>query len=389
MTKKLLFSLCCLLLASCFSLFAQDEEILAKTTVSETALFKRPYPRVDAEGRAYFCLYAPDAKEVIVDCRGKYPMTRYDNGWWLGSTAPMYVGFHFYNFIVDGAVVADPMSKIYAGRFGRSSAVEIPEGPEGDYYRPQKGVERGFVRSCVYFSEQTGQWRRCFVYTPAEYEKGRKKYPVLYLQHGMSEDENCWSNQGKVPHIMDNLIASGAAEPMIVVMDSGDIAVRPGLDVVGKKVMVPDYGLSFTDILIKDLIPYIDGTFRTIAKREARAMAGLSLGGMQTFRTVLSNPGTFAYIGGFSPAGGIDIRNIDTQYDGIFRDAAAFNKQMKVFFVGVGTAEKSFHAQSTALVKTLEERGIKVDFFTSEGTDHEWLTWRRCLKEFAPMLFRK
>lgn len=387
MNKGIILTL--MLCAVTLSAKAQDEEIIAKTKVSQTALFQRTYPRVDADRQAYFCIYAPDAKEVIVDCRGKYPMTKLDNGYWIGNSKPLAVGFHFYHFIIDGAIVADPMSETYCGSFGRSSAVEIPEGPEGDYYRPQN-VPHGQVRSCTYFSEQSGEYRRCFVYTPAEYEtKPKKKYPVLYLQHGMCEDELGWSNQGYMQHIMDNLIASGDAEPMIVVMDSGDIAINFGYKTMGKtnSALTRDsFGATFGPILLNDIIPYIDSNFRTLSDRNHRAMAGLSWGGLQTYDIVLNNIDKFSYMGGFSGAGGLDINHLDEAYNGVFKDPAKFNKQMKAFFIGIGSEEGNRHR---LMSEALTAKGINNTYYVSEGTAHEWLTWRRCLKEFVPLLFKK
>ncbi len=387
MLKKLIF-VSILAAASIVSASAQDEEVLTKTKVSETALFKRDYPRVDAEGRAYFCIYAPDAEEVVIDCRGKYPMTKLENGYWVGNTEPLVVGPHFYHFIVDGAIVADPMSKTYAGSFGYSSMIEVPEGPEGDYYRPQPNVARGQVRSCVYFSQQSGEYRRCMVYTPAEYEtKTKKRYPVLYLQHGMCENETAWSNQGYMNHIMDNLIASGEAEPMIVVMDHGDCGINFGYTTMGRRNYDTDrngFGATFGPILLNDIIPYIDANFRTLADREHRAMAGLSWGGFQTYNIVLNNLDKFSYMGGFSGAGRIDVNNLDEAYNGVFKDPKKFNKMMKVLFVGIGSEE----GDQSKMCKALTDHGINNTYYVSEGTAHEWLTWRRCLREFVPMLFK-
>ncbi len=384
--KKTLILL--LLLTLCGQVMGQTD-ILSTTTVSETALFQRDYPRVDDQRRAYFCLYAPDAKSVIVDCRGKYEMTREEDGYWVGRTEPLEVGFHFYHFVVDGAVVADPMSETYCGSFGRSSAVEIPEGPEGDYYRPRKDVARGQVRSCVYYSEQSQEFRRCFVYTPAEYDaEPEKRYPVLYLQHGMCEDELGWANQGKMNHIMDNLIADGEAEPMIVVMDSGDAAISFGFTTRGRRNTVAsrdEFGATFGPVLINDLIPFIDSTFRTLAGREHRAMAGLSWGGHQTFAFGLTNMDKFSWFGSFSGAVFMNEASMNTAYGGVFADADKFNKDVKLLFLGVGSEEGM---GTEALSKMLTQRGIDNEFYLSEGTAHEWLTWRRCLHEFAPKLFK-
>ena len=369
--------------------FAQDEELLSRTEVSETALFQRIYPRVDSERRAYFTVYAPDARKVQLDCRGLYEMTRQSDGWWTGQTEPLAVGFHFYNFIIDGAVVADPMSETYCGSFGRSSAVEIPEGPEGDYYRPQRGTPHGQMRSCIYYAESTSEFRRCFVYTPAEYENSPgRRYPVLYLQHGMCEDELGWPNQGRANHILDNLIASGAAVPMIVVMDSGDCGIHIGTRTRGHLLTVKDnkdFGATFRDVLINDLIPFIDETFRTYPDREHRAMAGLSWGGYQTFTYGLPNIDKFSYYGSFSGVVGLSENTLDTAYGGVFADPDEFNAKVHGLFIGIGSEEGQGAKRMSEL---LTRHGVDNVYYESEGTAHEWLTWRRCLKEFLPMLFR-
>ena len=219
------------------------------------------------------------------------------------------------------------------------------------------------------------------VYTPAEYETGKKRYPVLYLQHGMGEDETGWSRQGHMQHIMDNAIHSGEAVPMIVVMESGDIKApfRGGDNRANRS----EYGASFYPILLNDLIPFIDRTFRTKADREHRAMAGLSWGGHQTFDVVLNHLDLFAWMGTFSGA----IFGLDpaTAYNGVFADAGTFNKQIHYFYMNWG--EHDF-IKGDALAKQLRDMGIKVDARQSEGTAHEWLTWRRGLRDFVPHLFK-
>lgn len=357
------------------------------TSVSETALFEREYPRVDGDRRVYFRLYAPQAAEVVADCCGKVPLTRSDDGWWTGRTEPLAVGFHFYHFLIDGVTVADPESRTYCGSFGRSSAVEIPEGAEGDYYRPQN-VPHGQMRSVVYYSEFEGKYRRCFVYTPAEYETSpEKRYPVLYLQHGMCEDETGWPNQGKANFILDNLIAAGGCKPMIVVMDSGNCGIPfrapRGEDPGAARAR---FGATFISILLQDIVPAIDREFRTLADREHRAMAGLSWGGHQTFEAVLPNLDKFAYLGSFSGALFLRENDLESVYGGVFRDSEAFNDKVRVMFLGIGS-EENFGTKQ--LSESLTRRGIRNTFYESPGTAHEWLTWRRCLHEFLPLLFQE
>ncbi len=367
-----------------FPAFAQVD-IPAGTVVSETALFEREYPRVDSQNRAWFRIQAPMAQKVSVNCCGNTDAVKGDDGWWYATTKPLPVGFHFYHFNVDGVVTPDTESHTYCGSHGRSSAVEVPEGPEGDYYRPAE-VPHGQVRSMVYYSQVEKKYRRCNVYTPAEYEvEHTKRYPVLYLQHGMCEDETGWPNQGKANFILDNMIAAGKCKPMIVVMDNGNCGIpfRP------KKGESPDeargkFGATFTPILLGDIIPAVEKEFRTISDREHRAMAGLSWGGHQTFETVMPNLDKFSYLGAFSGAIFMTDDQLDQAYGGVFKDADNFNSKIKGFFLGVGS-EENFGTKE--LSESLARRGINNRFFLSEGTAHEWLTWRRCLREFLPMLF--
>lgn len=353
---------------------------------AQTTLPGNTYPRVDADRRAYFKLHAPEAKDVQVDICGKrYPMVRDAQGDWYASTDPLVVGFHYYFLIVDGVSVVDPASDTYFGCCRQAGGIEIPEGEEGDYYRPQQGVAQGQVRSCTYYAASQHQFRRAMVYTPAEYEANpKKRYPVLYLQHGMGEDETGWSKQGHMAQIMDNLIAQGKATPMIVVMESGDIrapfSAPRGTDMERAR---QQYGATFYDVILKDLIPMVDQKFRTKADRRHRAMAGLSWGGVQTFQTVLPHLDLFSAFGTFSGAlFGVDVK---TCYNGVFADAAKFNKQVDYMFMGCGS-EENFGTE--AMAKQLKDLGVKLDVYVSPGTHHEWLTWRRCLKEFVPHLFK-
>ncbi len=363
-----------------------SESLMECTDEALTNVGGNKFPRIDNERRGWFRLHAPQAKRVQVDIAGKkYDMQRDASGTWLGVTDPLVVGFHYYFLIVDGVSVIDPATDTFYGCCRQAGGIEVPEGKEGDYYRPQAGVAKGQVRSVQYWSDAKKEWRRAMVYTPAEYEKGKKKYPVLYLQHGMGEDETGWSKQGMMQNIMDNAIAKGDAVPMIVVMESGDVEQPFDFRNGGPNTQErSSYGASFYGVMIKDLIPYIDSHFRTIADREHRAMAGLSWGGHQTFDIVLSNIDKFAWMGGFS--GAIFGLDINKNYDGLLSRPDEFNKKIHYLFLGCGSEE---NMGTVALVKTLTDAGIKVDSYTSPGTHHEWLTWRRCLNEFIPNLFKK
>jgi len=376
---------------------AKKIEIPADAVTAETTIPGNEFPKVDSQRRAYFRIQAPQARKVVVDiCSKKYDMQPDGKGGFMAVTDPLPVGFHYYFMNIDGVNFIDPASETFFGCNREAGGLEVPEGPEGDYYRPQQGIAHGSVRSIYYFSEHSqisnlksqtskGEWRHALVYTPAEYETGKKKYPVLYLQHGMGEGETSWMLQGKMQHIMDNAIAKGEAVPMIVVMESGDI--KAPFNFAGgdsNQQGRSAYGASFYPVLLNDLIPYIDSNFRTKADRENRAMAGLSWGGHQTFDVVLQNLDKFAWMGTFSGAiFGLDVK---TAYDGVFADADTFNKKIHYFYMNWGSDD---FVKGQPIVDALRQQGIKVDASVSEGTGHEFLTWRRGLHEFIPHLFKK
>ncbi len=349
---------------------------------AETTVPGNEFPKIDKEHRAYFRVVAPTANSVILDiCGKKYDMRRDQQGVWCAVTDPLVVGFHYYFINIGGMNVIDPATETFFGCNREAGGIEIPEGDEGNYYRPQLGAAQGQVRSIYYYAQSTQEWRHAMVYTPAEYEKGKKRYPVLYLQHGMGEDETGWSKQGHMQHIMDNLIASGEAKPMIVVMESGDVKApfRGGDNRQG----FSEYGASFYKVMTNDLISTIDSKFRTLTDRDHRAMAGLSWGGHQTFDIVLNNLDKFAWMGAFSGAiFGLDVK---TAYNGIFTRPEEFNKKVHYLYLSCGS-EENFGTE--ALVKNLRDAGIKTDFYVSPGTHHEWLTWRRCFRQFVPHLFK-
>ncbi len=358
----------------------------AHAVTAETTIPGNDFPKVDSEHRAYFRVNAPQASRVQVDiCSKKYDMRRDEHGIWCAVTDPLVAGFHYYFINIGGVNVIDPATETFFGCNRQSGGIEIPEGDEGDYYRPQQGVAHGQVRSINYFASSTNEWRHAMVYTPAAYEKGKKRYPVLYLQHGMGEDETGWSRQGRMQHILDNLIAQGDAVPMIVVMESGDIKApfRGGDNRQG----FSNYGASFYKVMVNDLIPYIDANFRTLTDRDHRAMAGLSWGGHQTFDLVLNHMDLFSYMGTFSGAiFGLDLQNA---YNGVFTRADEFNKQIHCLFMMSGTEGMDKMFGTKKMVDDLRAMGINAHYYESTGTDHEWLTWRRGLKEFVPYLFKK
>jgi enterochelin esterase-like enzyme len=371
---------------------------------AETNVWGAEYPRVDSAGRVEIRIKAPDATNVRVNFWSgpKLDMVKQPDGVWNVTTPPLVPGLHYYTIVLDGAEVTDLGSHAFFGGGKHASAVEIPE-PGSAYYAIQE-VPHGQVREIWYSSKVTGTWRHALVYLPPGYdEKRTERYPVLYLQHGGGEDETGWIRQGRANFILDNLIAEGRCKPMIVVMAYGYAkrAGQPAPSFAGRPFGSPEaikamqeMTAAFADDMTQALIPFIDSTFRTIADRDHRAMAGLSMGGMQTFHVTLNHLDLFSYIGGFSGAAGplvLGDRKLDpkTDFNGVFADPAAFKKQVSLLWVGVGTAEpERMRAGLHRLHASLTDAGIEHVFYESPGTDHEWQTWRRSLKDFAPRLFQ-
>jgi enterochelin esterase-like enzyme len=371
---------------------------------SSTNVWGAEYPRVDSNGRVQIRVKAPDATKVKLNFRSgpKVDMEKQTDGFWTVTTAPLVPGFHYYTLNIDGADVSDPSTQAYFGGGRPVSAVEVPE-PGSTYYSPQD-VPHGQVREVWYNSKVTGSWRHALVYLPPNYDTQTKvRYPVLYLQHGGGEDETGWIRQAHANFILDNLIAAGSCKPMIVVMAYGYTrrAGQTAPDLAGKPFGSPEMlkamqemTSAFEDDVTQALIPFIDSTFRTLSDRDHRAMAGLSMGGMQTFQVTLDHLDLFSYIGGFSGAGGMLVlgdRKLDPKndYNGVFADPAAFAKKVHLLWIGVGTNEpERMRAGLQRLHASLDEAKIQHVFYESPGTDHEWQSWRRDLKDFAPRLFQ-
>jgi enterochelin esterase-like enzyme len=375
----------------------------AAAATSETTLPGAQGPTIQPDRSITFKLKAPDARTVQVEGgdglgAGPFKMTRGADGLWTVTTPPAVPGFHYYWFVLDGVRMSDPASRTYIGYNLETSAVEVPEAG-ADYYAI-RDVPHGTVREQWYFSKLTSRWRHSVVYTPPGYDQNLKtRYPVLYLQHGSGEDETGWTRQGKAQFILDNQIAAGRTQPMIVVMDRGyatdDASVRAPLKDIRAAFS------AFENVLIHELIPTIDGSYRTIADREHRAMAGLSMGGMQTLFITLHHPETFAWIASLSgpilpnmfgdksfDEGASAPFDPKTAYEGAFAHPADFNKKVRLLWLGVGTAEPAVFNGITKAANALKAAGVNVVYFESPGTAHEWQTWRRDLNDLAPRLFR-
>jgi len=370
---------------------------------SSTNVWAAQYPRVDGAGRVQIRVKAPDATKVRLNFWSgpKVDMEKQPDGFWTITTPPLVPGFHYYTLIIDGAEVSDPNTHAFFGGGKPASGLEVPE-PGSTYYSVQN-VPHGQVREVWYNSKVAGTWRHALVYLPPDYDsKSNLRYPVLYLQHGAGEDETGWVRQGNANFILDNLIAAKSCKPMIVVMAYGYAhrAAEAPVDLFAKGFGSPemmkamqDMAAAFEDDVTQALIPYIDSTFRTLSDRDHRAMAGLSMGGMQTYQITLDHLDLFSYIGGFSGAGGMLVlgnRKLDpkTDYNGVFADPAGFAKKVHLLWLGVGTNEpERMRAGLQRLHTSLLEANIQHVFYESPGTDHEWQTWRRDLKDFVPRLF--
>ena len=330
------------------------------------------YPQVNSQGFARFRIMAPQAQSVAVSLglggtRGGTPLTKADDGTWIGTTAgPLEEGFHYYHLTIDGGVFNDPGTLNFYGSTRWESGIEIPAHDQ-DFYA-LKDVPHGKVQQILFPSKSTSTSCRAFVYTPPSYDKERsKRYPVLYLQHGWGEDETAWSNQGRANLIMDNMIAEGKIKPFIIVMTYG---MTNDVKMGGMRNFKIE---PFQTVLIDELIPYVDANFRTLANQPHRAMAGLSMGGMETKTITLARPDVFSHYallsgGTYTPA---DIKD---------------KSKVKLIFLSCGSFENADGVRKAA--DALKEAGINAVSFVSENTRHEFQTWRRSLLELAPLLFK-
>jgi enterochelin esterase-like enzyme len=398
---------------------------LAQTSQSTTAVvedFKpssvnqpgKQYPQVNSEGRVRASISAREAHKVQLDISAvKYDLVKDTGGVWTGDSNPQDEGFHYYQLWVDGAAVPDPSSLYFYGASRWGSGIEIPA-KDQDFYA-LKNVIHGQLRENQYFSKSTNVVRRCFVYTPPDYDKNiTKRYPVLYLQHGMGENETGWGNQGHANLIMDNLIAEGKAKSFIIVMDNSSVNFG-GAPGGGRPAMAArqsgardtaaaggqnqqrrggfgnfNFAAEFERILIDELIPFIDANYRTLTDQPHRAMAGLSMGGMQTRLITLAHLDLFSHIGIFS-GGSISMEDVTK--------SAEFKEKVKLVFVSFGSRElenrkgngpgaAAFGGDPKTNADALTDAGINSHFYVSPQTAHEWQSWRRSLHEFAQLVFK-
>ena len=337
----------------------------------------KQYPMVNSQRMVRAQIKAPDATFVGLDIAGKiYIMTKDENGVWTGTSEPQDEGFHYYQLNIDGASVPDPGSLYYYGASRWGSGIEIPSDDQ-DFWQV-KNVPQGSVSEVFYWSTYTEKMRRCHVYLPAEYfTNPTKKFPVLYLQHGMGENEYGWAEQGHTAQIMDNLIAEGKAVPCIIVMDNGLNTRRPGEQGGFGRGGFGGFSEGFKNVLFNDIIPMVEKNYRVIADPQHRAYAGLSMGGMQAREITLANPDKFAYVGSFSSG----AWNVDQ-----VKASEGFAKNVKLLFMSGGGKENMGCVEAAKNIK--EQLGMNAVGYESPGTAHEWHTWRRSLYQFAQLMFK-
>ncbi len=406
--KKHLITLVLLTVFSASLCFAQADQTAIKDDFKPSTLNQpgQEYPQVNSQGYARFRIVAPEAQSVVVSLglggtRGGTPLAKDEDGAWVGTTAgPLEEGFHYYHLTIDGGVFNDPGTCNFYGSTRWESGIEIPAHDQ-DFYA-LRDVPHGNVVQILFPSPSTKTSRRAFVYTPPDYDKNQKtRYPVLYLQHGWGEDETAWSNQGRANLIMDNLITEGKIKPFIIVMTYGMTnegfrpgarpaaapgaapgarpAAAPGARPAAAPGARPAGGMAgmmnngFEEVLVDELIPYVDANFRTIANQNNRAMAGLSMGGMETHTITLARPEVFSSFGLLS--GG-------TYSPEEIKDKS----KVKLIFLSCGSFERPEGVLNATTA--LKEAGFNAVSYVSEGTRHEFQTWRRSLYQMAQLLFK-
>jgi enterochelin esterase-like enzyme len=374
----------------CQAIFFAGSMCFAQTSKTVVEDFKpastnqpgREYPQVNSEGRVRVRISAPQAQRVQLDISAvKYDLVKDTAGIWTGESDPQDEGFHYYQLWIDGAAVPDPNSLYFYGASRWGSGIEVPA-KDQDFYA-LKDVPHGYVVQVLFPSKSTNSIRRAYVYLPPDYFKNEnKRYPVLYLQHGWGEDETAWSNQGRAHLIMDNLIAEGKIKPFIIVMTYG-MTNEVKFGELRKFDIKP-----FQTVLVDELIPYIDNNFQTISDQKHRAMAGLSMGSMETKMITLANTDKFSYIGLFSGAS-ISMDDVNNM--------PGFKDKVKLVFVSYGSKEIDWMIQRgreftggdpRENVEALKKAGINSVLYISPNTAHEFLSWRRSLREFAQLLFK-
>jgi enterochelin esterase-like enzyme len=338
------------------------------------------YPQISADHRVTFRIKAPDAQKMQIDLVRKYDMTKDTGGYWVVTTDSISEGFHYYSLLIDGVAVADPSSETFYGMGRMASGIEIPFAGGG--YYAMRNIPHGDIRIKKYFSTVTNSWRQFYIYTPPGYDNVNDKYPVLYILHGGGEDERGWATQGKTDVILDNLIADKKAKPMLVVMMDGNVS-NGGLAGFGEQSLK-----RFEDELKNAVIPFVEKNYRAETDAKNRALAGLSLGGLQTLYAGIRNVNMFSYLGVFSSGWFANQPALsDPQYALMKSNAAAINDNLKSFWIAMGGKEDIAYNNCKIMLSKFDEMGIKYIYSEYPG-GHTWPVWRNNLYNFAQILFK-
>lgn len=339
------------------------------------------FPRILQDGRTVFKIKAPDAQKMQIDLGKKYDMVKNAEGFWEVTTEPISEGFHYYSLLIDGVAVADPASESFYGMGRMASGIEIPFA--GDDYYAVKDVPHGELRIKRYYSSVTNSWRRCFVYTPEGYDvNSNEKYPVLYILHGGGEDERGWATQGKADLILDNLLADKKAKPMLVVMIDGNLG-GGGIAGFGEQSL-----RLFESELKQVVIPFVEKNYRVKTDADSRALAGLSMGGLQTLYAGVRNSGMFSYLGVFSSGWWSTQPALSNpQYEFMKSNKVSINNNLKSFWIAMGGEEDIAHKNCKIMLEKFDEIGIKYSYSEHPG-GHTWPVWRHNLFTFAQVLFK-
>lgn len=339
------------------------------------------YPQILPDNRVMFRLKAPGAQTVQVDLGKKYAMAKDTAGFWTVTTDSIGRGFHYYSLLIDGLPVADPASEAFYGMGRMASGIEIPD-RDGSYYA-LRDVPHGDVRIKRYLSKASNTWREMYVYTPPGYDASTEKYPVLYLLHGGGEDQRGWATQGRTDLILDNLIADQKAKPMVVVMLDGNMNMPGGLAGFNEGVL-----RAFENELKQGAIPFVESTFRVETDAKNRALAGLSMGGLQTLHAGIRNSSLFSSLGVFSSGWFANNPKLsDPQYDFMKANAAAINGNLKHLWISMGGQEDIAYQNCQVMMKKFDELGIKYQYSEYPG-GHTWPVWRHDLFTFSQVLFK-
>ena len=350
-------------------------------TPAESNIRNAKYPQILPDNRVIFKVKAPDAQKVQIDLGKKYDMTKDSEGFWNVTTDSISRGFHYYTLLIDNLAVADPASETFYGMSRMASGIEIPY-KNGGFYE-LKAVPHGDIRIKKYFSKAMNAWREMYVYTPPGYDNSAEKYPVLYLLHGGGEDQRGWATQGKTNLILDNLIAENKAKPMIIAMLDGNIGMQGGVAGFGEKALI-----AFENELKNGAIPFVESNFRALSDSKNRALAGLSMGGLQTLHAGIKNTNLFAYLGVFSSGWWANNPALtDPQYEFIKNNSATISSNLKELWISQGGKEDIAYENCQIMMKKFDEMGLKYKYSEYAG-GHTWPVWRHDIYQFSQLLFK-